>query len=191
MTKLIPYLVASLVTLGFGCYDEPDASKPLKVEGSPYLLGTRVFTPDGEMTTSFFHVVPSLDADTRIEPDQGLEVGGSAKLFSLGEIGWMAIGDGEQPKLTRYVVEDGTLAARESLSLSNEGVSALWETMYFVNEHKVYYPDREGQQLVVIDPTRMEVLGTVALPETAREGYLALYSYAALQRGTKLIFSVG
>lgn len=63
--------------------------------------------------------------------------------------------------------------------------------VYVASPTKVYYVDREGGQLVIIDPKAMTVEGEVKLPETIRDGYLALYSYSAIARGDKLIFSVG
>src|SRR5262245_15725425 len=54
------------------CGTDPDASVPAIAEGPAYLVGTRVF--DDTTTTSYFHLVPSLDADTEIDPSVALEV---------------------------------------------------------------------------------------------------------------------
>jgi hypothetical protein len=37
----------------------------------------------------------------------------------------------------------------------------------------------------------MEITGTIPLPQTARAGFLALYGYTPIVRGTELLFSVG
>jgi hypothetical protein len=106
-------------------------------------------------------------------------------------LGWFAIGGGEAPTITRYTLERGALARGQSIDLSGYGVKGLWDTIYFVSPTKAYYPDREGTQLVVWNPTTMRVTGSIQLPETVRDGYLALYGYTPVVRGTKLLFSIG
>ncbi|AKF08632.1 hypothetical protein [Sandaracinus amylolyticus] len=165
-----------------------DDASPTPTRGG-YLVATRVW--DDTSITSYFHVVDSLDADTQIDPSQALEVAGSARLYSYAG-GWFAIGSGEAPTITRYRFgEDGSLVEDAAISLQPYGVSDLWDTVYFVSPTKAYYPDRDGSQLVVWNPTAMEVTGTIALPQTVREGYLSHYSYRALMRGDALVFSVG
>src|SRR5690606_35985490 len=96
------------------------------------------------------------------------------------------------PTITRYTIdEDGALARGESISLSSYGVDSLWDTLYIVSPTKAYYPDRAGTQLIVWNPTEMTVTGSIALPETARDGFLALYGYAPILRGKTLLISVG
>jgi len=155
-----------------------------------FVLGTRVW--DDTATTSYFHVVPSLDRGTSVDQTQALEVAGSAKLFNAAELGWFAIGGGdENPTITRYTLSDaGKLEAGTTISLQNFGVMGLWETLYVVSETKMYYPDRDGQRLIVIDPRAMEVTGEIDLGATGREGFLSLYSYAHLERGTDIVLSV-
>src|SRR5690606_7906908 len=127
-------------------------------------------------TTSYFHVVSSIEDGAEIDDTKALEVPGAAKLYALPDLGWFAIGGGEAPTITRYTIdEDGALARGESISLSSYGVDSLWDTLYIVSPTKAYYPDRAGTQLIVWNPTEMTVTGSIALPETARDGFLALY----------------
>lgn len=155
----------------------------------PYVIGTRVF--DDTSITSYFHVAASLDEGTELDPARALEVAGSARLYSYAG-GWFAIGGGETPNITRYSLNDqGELIPGETISLQPFGVADLWDTVYFISSEKAYYPDRAGAQLVVWNPSTMEVTGTVALPDTIREGYLALYSYVPVMDGDQLLFSVG
>jgi hypothetical protein len=159
-------------------------------ESHRYLVGTRIW--DDATTTSYFNVVPSLEEGTSVDLAQAVEVAGAAKLYAIGEIGWLAIGGGEEPTITRYTLNDaGKLVRGATLSLLSFGVTSLWDTLYVVSETKMYYPDRANRQLIVINPTTMEVQGTVELPETAREGFLSLYGYTPLVRDGKLLFTVG
>jgi hypothetical protein len=188
----VPALSLTLAAfLAAGCGDDEDDSQRSNLgEGAAFLVGTRIW--DDTTTLSYFHVVPSLDADTVVDPKQGLEVPGAAKLYSVNGLGWFAIGGGEAPTITRYTLDErGALARGQSIDLSGYGVKGLWDTIYFVSQTKAYYPDREGTQLIAWNPTTMRVTGNIQLPETVRDGYLALYGYTPVVRGTKLLFSVG
>jgi hypothetical protein len=172
--------------------DEPGPSvTPEAIDTTEaYLVGSRVF--DDTTTTSYFHVLPGLDASVSVDPTRAMEVPGSATLYSAFDLGWFAMGSGEEPTITRYSVNGGeALAEGQSMSLFALGVADLWDTLYFASTTKAYYPDRDGGQLIVWNPSTMEVTGTVALPETLREGYLPLYGYLPVWRGTELLISVG
>jgi hypothetical protein len=171
---------------------EPETTPEPSGDPEPaYLLGTRVFADDAP-TTSYFSVVSGLDASVTLNQDEAIEVAGSAKLYSAYDLGWFAVGSGEEPTITRYELDAaGTLVEGPSVSFFNEGVTGLWDTLYFVSPTKAYYPDRENGQLVVWNPTSMLVTGAIQLPDTLRDGYLALYGYAPIWRGTELLISVG
>lgn len=187
--QMVPALVIALASAA-GC-GSGDGSEPGGVgEGPAYLVGTRVWGDTS--TTSYFHVVSSIEDGAEIDDTKALEVPGAAKLYALPDLGWFAIGGGEAPTITRYTIdEDGALARGESISLSSYGVDSLWDTLYIVSPTKAYYPDRAGTQLIVWNPTEMTVTGSIALPETARDGFLALYGYAPILRGKTLLISVG
>jgi hypothetical protein len=154
-----------------------------------FLLGTRVW--DDTSTTSYFHVVPSLEGDVSVDERRALEVPGAAKLYAIEGVGWFAIGGGETPTITRYTLDDaGELNEAETVSLQSYGVESLWDTLYVVSPTKMYYPDRDGQRLIIIDPRAMEITGEVDLGETGREGFLSLYSYSHFTRGAEILFSV-
>ncbi len=188
-TPLYSLLTVALLTGVPGCIASSDAEDPTR-SGPLYVVGTRVW--DDSSTTSYFHVVPSLAAGTVIDPQRALEVPGAAKLYAIEGAGWFAVGGGEQPMITRYeVTAAGLLAERERISLQPQGVRSLWDTLYVVSPSKMYYPDRENQQLIVINPQAMRVEGSVPLPETGRDGYLSLYGYAPIFRDGKLLISVG
>jgi hypothetical protein len=160
--------------------------------GPAYAVSTRVFNPETDGATSFFHLVDSLDADTKIDPSTGLEFGGSARLFASEEYDWFAIGSGEDSTITRITLGPDGIEPGESISLASYGVTSHFsDEIYFVSKTKAYYPDREGEQLIVINPEKMTVEGSIELPDTHREGFLALYGYEFLRRGDLLLFSVG
>lgn len=172
------------------CNGEENEGAPSLEQGPAYMLATRVW--DDTATTSFFHVVPSLEADTTIDTSLALEAPGSAKLYAVDDIGWFAVGGGEQPTITHYALSpDGMLEERATISLADYGVQSLWDTLYVVSKTKMYYPDRAGGQLIIINPSEMTIDGSVAIPDANRDGYLAVYGYTPLMRDDRLLFSVG
>jgi hypothetical protein len=180
--------LSSLVACGGGDTDPPD--DPDAAAGPAFAIGTRVW--DDTTTTSFFNVVGSLSAGTVVDTSQAIEVAGAAKLFSLGSLGWFAIGGGESPTISRYEVDaDNQLVPRETISLQNYGVESLWDTIYVVSPTKAYYPDRDNRQLIIWNPTAMTISGSIDLAQTEREGYLSLYGYTPVIRGNQLLFTVG
>jgi hypothetical protein len=188
-------LALLLLAVGSGC-SEP-ATDPIAPAGGGaggtdpvYLLGTRVW--DDAASTSYFHLASSLEAGTEIDASKALEVPGAAKLYGIADLGWFAFGNGETPTLTRYTLtESGALAPGAEVSLVGYGVASLWDTLYVVSPTKLYYPDRENARLIIINPEQMTIEGEVELPETIRDGYLALYGYQPHFRNGELLFSVG
>jgi len=155
-----------------------------------FVLGTRVW--DDTTTTSYFHVVASLAAGTEIDESRALELPGAAKLVSMPDVGWFGIHSGEAPIVTRYTLDaSDRLVEGKSMSFANYGVEGLWDTHYVVSSTKAYYADRAGEQLIIWNPSTMKVQGTIPLPETEREGYLANYGYSPIMRGKSLLISVG
>jgi hypothetical protein len=172
------------------CGSGGDETPRVTDDGPAYLVATRVW--DDTVTTSYFHVVSSLESDATLDESRALEVTGAAKLYAVGDIGWFAVGGGEEPTITRYTLsDDGTLEEGARISLVDFGVRSLWDTLYVVSETKMYYADREGGQLIIVNPTEMTVDGVIEIPEANREGYLALYGYTPIFRDDKLLFTVG
>jgi hypothetical protein len=182
------FFALALVASAAACADDTDPTGT--PTGPAFLLGTRVW--DDSSTTSYFHVVSSLEAGTTVDTGLAVEVPGAAKLFAIPGAGWFAIGDGDAPTITRYTLDDaGRLSPGASISLQRYGVASLWPSLYVVSPTKVYYPDRDGQQLIVWNPTAMEVTGSIDLAGTGREGFLSLYGYTPIVRGNHLLFGVG
>lgn len=170
--------------------DAGDAAVP--TQPPAYLGATRVFAPDGPATT-YVQVLRSIEAGTTVELAKAHEFSGAVELFSLPQLGWFAIGGGEAPTIARYTVGgDDELTKQETINLQPYGVQDLFANkLYFVSPNKVYYPDPDGKQLVIINPSAMTVSGAIPLPPTGREGYTAVYSYDYVRRDGRILFSVG
>ncbi|MGK3988249.1 hypothetical protein WME99_34725 [Sorangium sp. So ce136] len=183
-------LLLVVAPVSAGCADEEPTVPAGQVGEEAFVVATRVW--DDTATNSYFHVVPSLDQGTAVDPSQATEIPGSARLFAFEDQGWFGVGDGESPTISHFTLDArDALVKGDAISLQPFGVQSLWANHYLISPTKAYYPDRAGEQLVVWNPTTMEVQGTIPLPDTSREGYLALYGYASVQRGKTLLFSVG
>jgi hypothetical protein len=168
-----------------------DASTP--AEPPVYVAATRIFTTDGAQTTTYVQALSSIEQGTALETAKAQELAGSAELFSIDELRWVAVGDGEAPLLTQYKLDrDSKLQKGSTASLQSHGLKSFFANdLYYVSPTKAYLPDPDGAQLVTIDPSNMKVLGTVALPDTVRPGYLPVYSYDFVKRDGKVLFTVG
>jgi hypothetical protein len=185
-------IALTCLALGMAC--DSDSTREIGFAapgtGPTYLAVARIW--DDTTTTSYLHAIPSLSAGTLVDPALARELPGAAKLFAQRDLGWFAIGGGEAPTITRYTLgADGQLEPGRSISLQPFGVDDLWDSLYFVSADKAYYPDTTNSQLVIWNPTSMEVTGTLDLGETARDDYLSYYGLTPILRGNKLIFSVG
>jgi hypothetical protein len=190
--RLVFFLALALALAGLAaCRDSATPPDPdgAAVEDPAFLVATRVW--DASSTTSYLHVVPSLEPGTTIDLRNALEVPGSAKLYAIPSGGWFALGGGEAPTITQYTLDGGRFVKGTVISLQNYGIASLWPTLYVVSATKAYYPDREGRQLIVLNLTTMEITGSIPLPQTARTGFLSLYGYTPILRGDRLLFSVG
>ncbi|XXT18870.1 hypothetical protein WME94_52450 [Sorangium sp. So ce429] len=193
-------LVLLTGALGGGCADD-ETSKPVEQTGGggggggdgdggdAFVVATRVW--DDTATNSYFHVLSSLEPGTAVDPSQALEVPGSARLFAFAGLGWFGIGEAQAPTISQYTLDGSALVKGDAISFQPSGVQSLWPTNYVISPTKVYHPDRAGEQIVVWNPTTMEVQGKIPLPDTHREGYLALYGYGSVLRGKTLLVSVG
>jgi hypothetical protein len=156
------------------------------------LVGTRVWTPDGEQVTSYVHEVAALSSQTELDLDRALELPGAVSLYAMEDVGWFAIGGGEDPTITRFERgEGGQMVERESISFQPYGVISLWQTMIWLSPTKAYYPDRDGAQIIVWNPSAMEITGVIDLGVARRPDALAYLGLTPVVRGTRVLLSVG
>jgi len=152
----------------------PDAGEPM---AEPmYVLQSAVQTTDDRL--SYFTVVRSLTEATEVEYDASIEVPGRARLYGGEGLGFFVVGDGEDVSLTRYdVAEDGTLAEGARLSFQALGVTSLGaQAVAFASPTLAYYKDPGQAQVIVWDPSAMEIVDTIELPASVlRDGYRTSY----------------
>lgn len=151
----------------------PDPVEPL------YLIQTRVFTPEG--TTGVLIPTPTLDGP--FDYSRVLEQPGGGVLYADSALGFVMLGDGEAPVITRYEADAaGRLVPGARLSFANEGVAFLYAgSISFVSATKAYYYDLDQLQAISFDPTAMAITGRVSLAAAEREGFFTSFGEAVVR----------
>lgn len=161
------------------------------VEEPLYVLHSAVQTAEGR--TNYFTAVGSLAEVADVTYEGSIEVAGRARLYAQPGVGFFAIGDGEDVSITKYTLnDDGTFAAGDRLSFQPFGVTAMGaQAVLFVSATRAYYKDPGEAQIIVWNPTTMEVEDTIELPaELIRAGRVTGFSAWASRPG-EAYFAVG
>src|SRR6185312_7697945 len=89
-------LCCASIVFASACSDSDAASEQTHAGGAPlYLAMTRIF--DDVTTTSYLHVLDSLDSKAEVDTTKAREISGPAKLYAYGDDQWFAVGGGEEP----------------------------------------------------------------------------------------------
>lgn len=159
--RLVPALLALAA-----CAGAPDDTPAGAASG--YVLGSIVITPDGR--TTYFQVIPSLDAEARVTNENAVEAAGNGVLLTRGRD--IFLGLAESPEWVRYTVaEDGTLAETGRMSLANHGFTYVDYGNAIVADDLAVSVGSQAGVAVTWNPQTMEILDTIQLPHLAREGY--------------------
>jgi hypothetical protein len=146
----------------------PDASEPR------FVLGTMVFSTDG--TTSYVSVLDSLESQT-IDLAQAREFSGLADVWVHD--GAVFVTELETLTIAKFEVVGAGLEERGRVSFAAYGLTdfGFWLNT-FVSPTKAYFL-HGADELIVWDPSAMEITGTVPLPTLeAREGFQVFPAYA-------------
>lgn len=155
---------AAFVLAACGPADKDDDKRNDLDDDSPlFLVHSALETADGRM--NYFSLVESIDEAKTLDYANSLELPGRPRLYAAKGVGFFAIGNGESPVITRYEVKDGELVAGDSLSLQPFGVTSLGaQAVLFASDTKAYYKDAGQAQIIVWNPSTMEVDKTIPLP---------------------------
>jgi hypothetical protein len=159
VTGMLPAL--GLVLAATACAGDDTAADGAAISrGFPTL--SVVFGDDAE--TSYVSVLQTLNEQS-ISYDRAREFAGWSDLWV--HQGKLFIADGESPVLTRYALgENGKLASEGKLSFQDYGVEqvSFWAQL-FASETKAYFFNTSGREVVVWNPSTLEIEKTFALPE--------------------------
>jgi hypothetical protein len=169
---------------GSGVAETSDAS-PL------YVVSTTVFGPESDVT--YLLTVPSLEAEVAPDYDEAVAVDGFAALFGEHGSSSVYVGSGESPEITEWTLgSDGKLRRGAVLSFANYGLANAGNYplhVRFAAKNKAYFLDTAEGRLLLWNPEQMSVIGEIALPIDAREGFSFNFGEAMILRedGTLLI----
>ena len=156
--------VAFLLCAAAACSSDEPAIGDGNGEGGPvYLVSSSLIIPGGN--TGFVSLLSSLQpSEEELALANAYEFPGLGYAWVIGDRVYVSGGD--SPTITRYDVSpEGRLVEDETLSFGAFGVtdSAFWNNVV-VDENKAYV-NVASSQLVVWNPTTMEIEGTVDLPD--------------------------
>jgi len=185
-----PLVGAVLSLVVVGCGAEPNVD-PDEVSEHYYPTSSVVFGDDGQST--YVSLLRSLDSQ-EVDIDRGREFAGWADMWV--HEGNVFMTDGEAPVLTKYSVsEAGSLGEEGRLSFQSYGTdtAAFWRNR-FVAPDKAYLFIMDERQVVVWDPSVMQIGGTFELPGLPDRGAQTPYvttDRGAVVRGDRLYVTVG
>ena len=184
MKRRSSVLGAALVL--WGCGADESSSKSERRLDAHYALASVVFGDDTDMT--YISLVSSLDSP-EIDLGAALEVSGRASVAAYG--GWLFVGDGERPVITRYFIgPGGTFVEDGVLSFENQGLGDWglyiddWGNT-FVSAHKAYLSN-SSDATIVWDPTELAIVARIEQPELARDEPLTFDGSPGIVRGNRL-----
>ncbi len=163
----------ALVTAGCGgdASESDDGATGGDNAGPVYAIGTSVFGQD--TSSSYVRLVSDLDLDgSDIALDQAREFAGNSDVVVFN--GSLLVADGDKPEIARYVVTDalGLEQAPPPVNFGNFGIaSAAFWNHQFVRADQAYLVNGAAE-LIVWNPSTMEVTGTIALPTLEPRGGL-------------------
>lgn len=145
---------------------------------------------DDEDSNSYLSILSSLDDLEELDPSEGIEFAGGRAFLATYD-GAIFIGSPGEPLVTRYTVaDDGELTETGAISFANFGVSTgsldAWN-VNFIDEHKAYLLNFDEGNTIIWDPTEMEILGEIPVPqELVSEDGLAIEGTPGMVRGDRL-----
>lgn len=194
-TRSVPALCAVILPWLVACGDEgsggiapepsqnghpstdPDGTQaPDAEEASVYVLTTRVSSSDDQQL-SYLLSVPSLDAGATFDLSGAVELESTDNnIAGLAGTPFIYVGSCTEPTITRWEAKpDGSLEKGPSVSFANLGFTdACIDTSPVYSADKAYFlPSQSAErEIAVWNPSSMELLGTIPLPDIAPEGEL-------------------
>ena len=163
--KHVGYSAILMLSLITGCSSDDSKAKGEDDGGARYAVSTGVLA--GDEFIGYITTVPSLEAGTSVNLDNALEIEPSW-LFSQPGEPYVYAASIFSPTIVRYALgKDGTLAEDEVVSFANLGLQSAYlaAAAPVYSGEKSYFVDDLQDQIVIWNPKRMEVIGTIPLDD--------------------------
>jgi hypothetical protein len=179
----------------------PAPPEPAPAVSGPYMGAVSVSSPGAEWA-SYTSVIDAVDEATEISTRAGYET--PAWIAPSAHEGAVYIPAGSSPSISKFTTNDrNELIPAGTISFAAHGVSTIFQGPVkgrnLLSEDKAYYFDGANQQVIVWNPSTMELTGTVidlssVLGEIEEQnpGYVADIqgNFSGRQRGDRLFVPV-
>jgi hypothetical protein len=159
------------LTLLAACGDggDDDGAADRGASGPLYAVFTQVDTPEGR--TNYLGLTSSLGSG-EIDLSTSLQAPGRSRFYAPEGGGFFAIGSGEDLTIRRYdVTEAGRIAESGRVSFAGYGVTSLGYYAIFFSPTRAYYIDPSQGQIIMWNPSTMEVVSQFDLPPQLANGF--------------------
>jgi hypothetical protein len=163
------------------------SSETPPVEASPlYVVSTTVFAAD--IGKGYLVPIDALTPNTTFDLTNAIEVADNTGAASRPGTPYLYVGSSEEPTITRWELgDDGKLSKGPSVSFANLGLSsASVSSDLFLSDEKAYMPDDDNHQVVIWNPSTMQVIGAIPL-ETETEGALLPWMWVSVRPDRVLV----
>lgn len=131
-----------------------------------FVISTRIYGESNNSETAYLTTVGSLEAGTTYNLDNAVEIVGGGYVFGNEGESSFYFASATEPLITRWEVSpDGKFTKGPSVSFANLGLSSALSAadspLYSPN--KSYITDRVQANVIVWDPSKMELIDTIAL----------------------------
>ena len=164
---------------GAGAIEQQPAAEPL------YVVSTTVFA--GDVAQGYLVPITSIAPGTTFDLTSAIEVADNTIATRAGTP-YLYVGSSEEPTVTRWELgADGQLATGPSVSFANLGLSraSVSDELMF-SDTQAYMPDDDNHQVVVWNPTSMEIVGSIPL-EVDTDGVLLPWMWVSVQADRVLV----
>jgi hypothetical protein len=169
--------------------------EPSGAGGEPGETGTPLYVvshtiSSGDQPTSFLTVVDSLEPGTEIDLKNSLELPGGARAYGLEGRNVVYTTTYEAPTLTEYSYDaDAKPKKGKVVSFANLGISGTTggNVHLFVSPTKAYFVSQETLEIVVWNPTEMEIIDTIPLDLELDAGYWVAFYPRPIVVGDELV----
>ncbi|WP_338866166.1 hypothetical protein [Myxococcus stipitatus] len=188
-----PHITAAALALSLfaGCGDDKDGQGV--GDGAVYAAITQVSTTDE--TQSYVVLMNKVDQTAALSLENATEIPGRALGAGISKSGHLYVASSEGAIVTRYkLTADGKLAQDGEVSFSGRGVSSIGEYQHqfqFASATKAYYVDGRTAQVIVWNPTTMQVTNAVALPGLTIAGAVSTFASLPVRTANKILIPVG
>jgi len=157
-------------------------------EEALYALTTQII---GEQSQSYVLLTNTLESDQTLKIEDGVvEIAGRALGTGPENGGALFVANDSSAEVARYRLNDaGGLELAGRVSFLGKGVTAFGEyggQMQYLSPEKAYWFDGPTAQVVIWNPSAMEVTGSIPLAALAAEKLTMSFTAAPIWRGKKL-----